>query len=171
VRVPLLLLAGIALLCVTGPPLGNLFGANPNEIDLLNRFAGPSWEHPLGTDELGRDMLLRLMEGGRVSLAIGTAAALTAAALGTLVGLAAGYLGGWTDRIAMRFTDAIIALPLLPLLIVLAALDLGKLGVPAALAQSQEIGFLRAASAPARRTSCGRTFCRMYWRRWWSRRR
>ena len=88
-------------------------------------------------------MLLRLMEGGRVSLAIGAAAALTAAALGTLVGLLAGYAGGWTDRIAMRATDAIIALPLLPLLIVLAALDLGKLGVPPALAQSDAIGFFR----------------------------
>lgn len=142
-RVPLLLLASIALLCAAGPPLGNLLGVDPNEIDLLNRFASPSWEHPLGTDELGRDMLLRLMEGGRVSLAIGVAAALTAAALGTLVGLTAGYIGGWTDRIAMRATDAIIALPLLPLLIVLAALDLGKLGVPSSLAQSEQIDFLR----------------------------
>ncbi len=92
---------------------------------------GPSLLHPLGTDELGRDVLLRLLAGGRVSLTIGIAAALAAAALGTLVGLVAGYLGGWTDRLLMRLTDAIIALPLLPLLIVLAALDLAKLGVPA----------------------------------------
>src|SRR4051794_712773 len=142
-RPPLLLLAAIALLSFAGPPIASLLGTDPNDIDLLARYAGPSLVHPLGTDELGRDMLLRLMEGGRVSLAIGAAAALTAAALGTLVGLAAGYVGGWTDRIAMRLTDAIIALPLLPLLIVLAALDLGKLGVPAALAQSDAIGFIR----------------------------
>src|SRR3954469_10878046 len=140
---PLLLLAAIALLSFAGPPTASLLGTDPNDIDLLARYAGPSWAHPLGTDELGRDMMLRLMEGGRVSLAIGAAAALTAAALGTLVGLVAGYIGGWTDRIAMRATDAIIALPLLPLLIVLAALDLGKLGVPPALAQSDGIGFLR----------------------------
>lgn len=142
-RAPLLLLATITLLSFAGPPIAHLLGADPNEIELLDRFAGPSWTHPLGTDELGRDMLLRLMEGGRVSLAIGAAAALTAAALGTLVGLVAGYTGGWTDRIAMRGTDAIIALPLLPLLIVLAALDLGKLGVPPALARSDAIGFIR----------------------------
>jgi peptide/nickel transport system permease protein len=143
VRGPLLLLAMIALLSFAGPPIAHLLGVDPNDIELLDRFAGPSLAHPLGTDELGRDMLLRLMAGGRVSLAIGTAAALTAAALGTLIGLVAGYAGGWTDRIAMRLTDAIIALPLLPLLIVLAALDLGKVGVPMALAQSDAIGFIR----------------------------
>src|SRR6266705_3431084 len=99
------------------------------------RVAGPSLSHPLGTDELGRDVLMRLLAGGRVSLAIAIAAALAAAAIGTLVGLAAGYLGGWTDRVLMRGTDAIIALPLLPLLIVLAALDLRKLGLPAGLVQ------------------------------------
>ena len=99
--------------------------------------------HPLGTDELGRDVLLRLAAGGRVSLTIGIAAALAAAALGTLVGLVAGYLGGWTDRVLMRLTDAVIALPLLPLLIVLAALDLKKLGVPAALAGSDDISLIR----------------------------
>jgi peptide/nickel transport system permease protein len=114
-----------------------------NAVDLLDRFAGPSPLHPLGTDELGRDVLLRLLAGGRVSLVIGIAAAIAAAAIGTLVGLVAGYLGGWTDRALMRATDAIIALPLLPLLIVLAALDLGKLGVPAALARSDDISLVR----------------------------
>jgi peptide/nickel transport system permease protein len=88
-------------------------------------------------------VLLRLLAGGRVSLAIGIAAALTAAALGTAIGLAAGYLGGWTDRLLMRATDAVIALPLLPLLIVLAALDLRKLGVPDWLAHSDDISFVR----------------------------
>lgn len=142
-RLPLLLLAAIAVLSIAGTPIGELLGVDPNEVDLLNRFAEPSMAHPLGTDELGRDMLLRLLAGGRVSLTIGVAAALTAAALGTLVGLLAGYLGGWTDRVAMRATDAVIALPLLPLLIVLAALDPAKLGVPPAVAQSDEIGLVR----------------------------
>jgi peptide/nickel transport system permease protein len=140
---PLLLLAAIVALSIAGPAIGGLLGIDPNAVDLLERFAGPSLQHPLGTDELGRDLLLRLLAGGRVSLAIGTAAALTAAALGTAIGLVAGYLGGWTDRITMRATDAIIALPLLPLLIVLAALDLGKLGVPARLAQSDDISLVR----------------------------
>jgi peptide/nickel transport system permease protein len=143
VRFPLLLLATIAAASVAGPPLGVALGIDINAIDLLDRFAAPSPLHPLGTDELGRDVLMRLFAGGRVSLVIGIAAALAAAALGTVIGLVAGYLGGWTDRVAMRVTDAIIALPLLPLLIVLAALDLGKLGVPAALARSDDVSLVR----------------------------
>ena len=142
-RLPLLLLAAIALLSFAAPPLGARLGLDPSMVDLAHRLALPSFAHPLGTDELGRDVLLRLAEGGRVSLTIGIAAALTAAALGTLIGLVAGYLGGWTDRLAMRFVDAVIALPLLPLLIVLAALDLKKLGVPAGLARSDEASLLR----------------------------
>jgi peptide/nickel transport system permease protein len=126
--------------------LAGWFGTDPNAVDLLDRFAQPSLQHPLGTDELGRDMLLRLLAGGRVSLTIGIAAALTAAAIGTSIGLTAGYVGGWTDRIAMRATDGFIALPLLPLLIVLAALDLGKLGVPAWLAQSDAVSLVRIAA-------------------------
>ena len=142
-RLSLLLLAVIALASFAGPPLFAAMGHSPSEVDMLARYAGPSAEHPLGTDELGRDELLRLLAGGRVSLAIGIAAAVTAAALGTLIGLVAGYLGGWTDRVLMRATDGVIALPLLPLLIVLAALDLGKLGVPGWLAQSDDISLLR----------------------------
>ncbi len=137
------MLAAIAAMSFVGPPLGAVLGIDLNGVDLLDRLAGPSPSHPLGTDELGRDVLMRLLAGGRVSLTIALAAALAAAALGTLVGLVAGYLGGWTDRVLMRVTDAIIALPLLPLLIVLAALDLGKLGVPPALARSDDISLLR----------------------------
>lgn len=141
---PLLLLAAIAVLSFAGPPIGWALGAgNAASVDLLHRLAGPSPAHPLGTDELGRDMLLRLLEGGRISLAIGIAGASAAAALGTLIGLAAGYLGGWTDRLMMRLTDAVIALPLLPLLIVFAALDLKKLGVPGSLAGSDDISLIR----------------------------
>jgi peptide/nickel transport system permease protein len=142
-RLSLLLLIVIAALSFVGPPLGMALGVDPHEVDLLARYAGASLAHPLGTDELGRDELLRLLGGGRVSLAIGIAAAVTAAAIGTLIGLVAGYLGGWTDRVLMRATDAVIALPLLPLLIVLAALDLDKLGVPPSLARSDDISLVR----------------------------
>ena len=142
-KLPLILLAVIAAASFAAPPVSAVLGVDPNAVELLDRLAGPSSGHPLGTDELGRDVLLRLLAGGRVSLVIGIAAALAAAALGTLVGLTAGYLGGWTDRVLMRTTDAIIALPLLPLLIVLAALDLNKLGLPARLVQSDDISLLR----------------------------
>jgi len=143
VRLPLLLLGAIAAAALAGPLIGAALGADPEAVDLLDRFAGPSAAHPLGTDELGRDMLLRLLEGGRVSLAIGVAAALAAAAFGTAIGLAAGYLGGWLDRVLMRLTDGVIALPLLPLLIVLAALDLGKLGLPERFTQSHVVSLVR----------------------------
>lgn len=141
--VPLALLAAITVLSFAGPLVGAAIGIDANAVDLLHRLAPPSLLHPLGTDELGRDMLMRLLAGGQVSLTIGIAAALTAAALGTLIGLVAGYLGGAVDHALMRATDAIIALPLLPLLIVLAALDLNKLGVPASLARSDDISLVR----------------------------
>ena len=142
-KLPLILLTVIAVASFAAPLVSALLGGDPNLVDLLNRLSGPSLAHPLGTDELGRDVLLRLLAGGRVSLVIGIAAALAAAAVGTLIGLVAGYLGGWTDRVLMRGTDAVIALPLLPLLIVLAALDLTKLGLPASLIQSDEISVVR----------------------------
>jgi peptide/nickel transport system permease protein len=110
--------------------IAGLLGADPNDVDLYHRFAGPTLAHPLGTDELGRDLLLRLLYGGRVSLLVGAAAAGVAAVIGTAVGVAAGYFGGRLDVLLMRLTDGVIALPLLPLLIVLAAIDLSKLGVP-----------------------------------------
>ena len=138
-----LLLALIAVASFVGPPLAAALGIDPQAVDLLDRLVGPSPTHPLGTDELGRDVLFRLLEGGRVSLSIGIAAAIAAAALGTVVGLTAGYLGGWTDRVLMRAADALIALPLLPLLIVLAALDVAKLGLPARVVGSDEISLLR----------------------------
>jgi peptide/nickel transport system permease protein len=142
-RLPLALLGLVAAASLAGPLLAHLSGVDPAAVDLLDRFAGPSGAHPLGTDELGRDMLLRLLEGGRVSLTIGVAAALTAAMVGTVVGLVAGYLGGWADRVLMRLVDGVIALPLLPLLIVLAALDLGKIGVPHALADAPAMSLVR----------------------------
>ena len=138
-----LLLGLIEVVSLAGPLVAHLLGADPAAVDLLHRFAGPSSAHPLGTDELGRDLLLRLMEGGRVSLTIGIAAALAAAAVGTALGLAAGYLGGWTDRVLMRLADGMIALPLLPLLIVLAALDLHKIGFARGLADAPGISLVR----------------------------
>jgi peptide/nickel transport system permease protein len=143
VKFPLGLLGLFAAASFAGPLVAHLSGVDPAAVNLLDRFAGPSLGHPLGTDELGRDILLRLLEGGRVSLTIGIAAAVAAAVIGTAMGLAAGYLGGWTDRVLMRLTDGFIALPLLPLLIVLAALDLHKLGVPSALTDSPAISVVR----------------------------
>jgi peptide/nickel transport system permease protein len=128
------LLVLLILAVVLGPPLGRVFGLDGQMVDLFNRMAPPGPGQPMGTDELGRDLLIRLMEGGRVSLLVGISGALLTAIIGTAIGLAAGYAGGRTDSFFMRLTDAVIALPLLPLLIVLAAIDVTKLGLPAALA-------------------------------------
>ncbi len=137
------LLAVLAVLSLAAPLFETWLGLDANTVDLFNRFATPSGDHPLGTDEAGRDVLLRLLYGGRVSLFVGISAALTAAILGTTIGLLSGYFGGALDAIFMRFTDGVIALPLLPLLIVLAALDLEKLGFSAAAAQSEGASLYR----------------------------
>lgn len=125
-------LAILVVLTLAQPWIVSTTGHDPDAVDLLVRFDPPSWSHPLGTDELGRDVFLRLLAGGRVSLFVGIVAALIGTLVGTLVGICAGYYGGRTDSILMRTTDAVIALPLLPVLIVVAAIDPAKLGIPTA---------------------------------------
>jgi peptide/nickel transport system permease protein len=90
-------------------------------LDLANRRAAPSVAHWFGTDELGRDVLTRVLLGARVSLAIGLLSALTSAGIGVLVGSMAGYAGRWLDDLLMRGTDAMLAVPRLPLLMLAAA--------------------------------------------------
>lgn len=137
------LLILLALAALGAPWIAAWRGVDGEAVDLLLRFGPPSAANPLGTDDLGRDVLARLLQGGRVSLFVGLAAALTSAVFGTAIGLAAGFYGGRLDTLLMRFTDGVISLPLLPLLIVLAAVDLTKLGVSPALAQSPEISLYR----------------------------
>ncbi|MEK9724847.1 MAG: ABC transporter permease [Rhodospirillaceae bacterium] len=132
-------LAVLGLVALAAPLSEALLGVDANRVDLLGRLAGPSAAHPLGTDELGRDLFVRLSYGGQVSMAVALAAAVFSAVLGTLIGLVAGYAGGRTDAFLMRFTDGVISLPLLPLLIVLVAIDLSKIGIPAEWLQSQKI--------------------------------
>ncbi len=133
----------IATLVVAAPLVEWALGLDANRVDIFNRLAPPSASHWLGTDELGRDLLLRLLYGGRVSLLVGLVVAFAAALIGSIVGVIAGYYGGRTDTLLMRTTDAIIALPVLPLLIVLAAADLTKLPIPDAIAQSESISLYR----------------------------
>ncbi len=141
VSLAVLLLLGLASLAA--PLLELALGVDGEAANLFNQFAPPSWQHPLGTDELGRDLAVRLLYGGRVSLAVGLSAAFFAALFGTTTGILAGYFGGRLDAFLMRFTDGVISLPLLPLLIVLAAIDLEKLGLPAEIARSQDISLYR----------------------------
>lgn len=113
-RLRLLLPFVLLLLLLAFAWLGPLLlGADPNAMNLAQTVAPASLVHPLGTDESGRDVLARLMVGGRVSLAVGVAATAVALGLGTLVGGLAGWRGGWTDRALMRVTDAAMAVPVL----------------------------------------------------------
>jgi peptide/nickel transport system permease protein len=138
-----IVLALLAIASLAAPLMALVLGHDPNAVDLFRRFQPPDAVHPLGTDELGRDLLLRLLYGGRVSLFVGLTGAVAAAVIGTVIGLLAGYVGGRLDAFLMRLTDAVIALPLLPLLIVLAAVDLEALGLPATVAHSEQASLWR----------------------------
>ena len=91
-----------------------------NSVDLYARLAGPTSTHWFGTDSVGRDVFFRIIYGGQISLFIGLLAVLLEVSLGTLVGGVAGYFGGWVDALLMRITEAMLAIPSLFLLIVLA---------------------------------------------------
>ncbi|HET8985716.1 MAG TPA: ABC transporter permease [Trueperaceae bacterium] len=95
---------------------------SPTRIDVRNPFAQPSIEHPLGTDENGRDVLARLIAGGRVSILVGLSAALLTVLIGGVLGVTAGYFGGVVDRVIMRFTDGILSIPVFFLLLAVVAL-------------------------------------------------
>ena len=103
---------------------------DPNEIDLDNQLDLPSWEHLMGTDELGRDLLTRILYGGRVSLTIGVMAMTIATTFGVVVGALAGFYGGWVDNALMRFADIFLCFPGLFVLIIL-SLALRELPIPA----------------------------------------
>lgn len=138
-RIGLLLLVIMALATLIAP----LILPEPDALDLAARFAEPSWDHLLGTDELGRDLASRLLHGGRISLTVAAITALLAALIGTVIGLLAGYHGGMLDAALMRLTDGIMSLPLLPLLIVLAAADPEKLGIDPDMAASEGFAVAR----------------------------
>jgi ABC-type dipeptide/oligopeptide/nickel transport system permease subunit len=92
-----------------------------DEVHYEVSFTSPSWRHPLGTDALGRDLFVRVMVGGRVSLAIAALSRLVALFLGTLLGGWAGFRGGWLDLLVMRVVDVMLAFPTLLLAIALVA--------------------------------------------------
>jgi peptide/nickel transport system permease protein len=102
--------------------------------DMRNRFSYPSFEHLLGTDNLGRDLWSRLIYGARISLSIGVISVSVAAFIGTTVGLAAGYFGGWIDMLLMRITDVFLGFPAVVLtLAIVAVLGPGIFNISAAI--------------------------------------
>lgn len=113
--VGLILLTIIVVASYIGPWV---YPLDPFEIDTPNANQGPSWSHPAGTDNLGRDVLARVLVGGRISLSVGFAAMLVGLLLGTLIGVSAGFFRR-IDGPLMRLTDLFLSLPLLPLLLVI----------------------------------------------------
>jgi peptide/nickel transport system permease protein len=107
----------MTLFCFVGPLL---YHSNQTVVNLNNEFLAPSSSHLLGTDQLGFDVVGRLMIGGQTSLEIGIAAALIATIFGVVWGAVAGYYGGWIDNLMMRFVDVVLAIPGLFLLLFLA---------------------------------------------------
>jgi peptide/nickel transport system permease protein len=90
-----------------------------DKIDFAQSTAPPSWQHPFGTNDLGQDQLARILYGGRISLTVAVAAMAVAVSLGTLIGAIAGFYGGIIDNTLMRLTDLFLALPQLPLLLLI----------------------------------------------------
>ncbi len=109
-------LALLVLAVLVGP---FLWPVPIDEIDFAAQLQGPSWAHPLGTDDLGQDLLARILYGGRISLAVGFTAMLVAVGVGVLVGSVAGMAGGKLDAALMWLTDLFLSLPQLPLLLLI----------------------------------------------------
>ncbi|MCX7772706.1 MAG: ABC transporter permease [Clostridia bacterium] len=122
----LVTLAVVTLLCIFGPML------SPYEIlqtNIINAKKPPSMEHWLGTDVAGRDVLLRLLYGGRISILVGVVSTLITVVIGVVIGGIAGFYGGKIDAFLMRVTDVFMSLPLMPILLVLASI-ISDLRVP-----------------------------------------
>jgi peptide/nickel transport system permease protein len=102
--------------------LAGLSPYDPLKSDMSVRYQPPSLTHPMGTDALGRDLMTRVLYGGRVSLAVGFTVMVITLVIGVPVGAIAGYFGGWIDNVLMRITDAALALPSLLVLILLGAI-------------------------------------------------
>jgi peptide/nickel transport system permease protein len=110
------ILLGLVIAVLVGPLVWRL---PINDIDFKAKLKGPSWSHPLGTDDLGQDLLARMLYGGRISLAVGIAAMLIASSIGTAIGAFSGFMGGVVDHTLMRIADMFLALPGLPLLLLI----------------------------------------------------
>ncbi|MGN1334794.1 MAG: ABC transporter permease [Anaerovoracaceae bacterium] len=120
-RVGVIIIALFVLMAVLGPMIMP-FKTTEIAASKADAFNAPSLEHLLGTDNQGRDVLAYLVNGARSSLMVGLTATIISMILGTVIGIASGYLGGWIDNLLMRITDFFLVLPWLPFCMVLAAI-------------------------------------------------
>jgi peptide/nickel transport system permease protein len=114
--------AVVLTLIILSSILAPLSPYDPEHSDLPARLQPPSWEHPFGTDGLGRDLLTRVLYGGRISLLVGIMVVAITLIIGVPIGAIAGYFGGWIDNLLMRIIDAFLSLPSLLVLILLGAI-------------------------------------------------
>jgi peptide/nickel transport system permease protein len=140
-RVGVLVVIAVVAAALVGPWIAP---ADPSVQDLPQRLVGPTWSHPLGFDELGRDVLARLLVGARISLLVGLSVVSISATIGTVVGSVAGYAGGWIDEILGRLMDILMAFPGILLAIALVAvLGPSLTNVVLALASIGWVGYAR----------------------------
>lgn len=125
--ISLLILLCLTILSLLAPVIESALQVSHKTASLVGANLPSGYPHLMGTNELGQDVFTRLIFGGRISLSVGFLAAITSALIGAVIGLLAGYFGGRIDAVLMRFTDAMLSIPVLPLMIVFAALDLNRL--------------------------------------------
>ncbi|CAO0821741.1 Oligopeptide transport system permease protein AppC [Desulfarculales bacterium] len=137
----LLVVACLVLVAVCAPWLAPF---DPNQIDVKFILLPPSWTHPFGTDELGRDVFSRMIFGARVSLQVGFVAAGLATLVGVALGAMAGYYGGWWEAGIMRFTDMMLCFPTFFLILtVIALLDPNILNIMVVIGLTSWMGVAR----------------------------
>ncbi|MGD2143274.1 MAG: ABC transporter permease [Anaerolineae bacterium] len=112
----------VLILVVLASVLSFMSPYDPEKSDIQNRLQPPSWKHLMGTDPLGRDLLTRVLYGGRISLFVAVLVVAITLVIGIPVGAISGYFGGWVDNVLMRITDAALTLPSLLVLILLSAI-------------------------------------------------
>lgn len=160
----------LCLLSLLAPIIEAGLGVSHDMASLQIINLSPAWPHLLGTNELGQDVFTRLIYGGRISLAVGIISALTSAMIGAFIGLLAGFHGGMIDSVLMRFTDAMLSVPVLPLMIVFSALELGILfggggyianGLISSLAIAALVSCFRFASASRAQDKTSMSFLRI----------
>ncbi|MFH1928522.1 MAG: ABC transporter permease [Chloroflexota bacterium] len=136
----------IGVLALLAPVLSNhVLGWEPDQIDYGHMYAGPSGHHLLGTDELGRDVLVRLLYGSRISISIGLLVVVVSISLGLVVGGIGGYAGGLVDNVLMRITDALLSIPTFFLLLAVStyAMDFTIVGIILAIGLTSWMGVAR----------------------------
>jgi peptide/nickel transport system permease protein len=121
--VSLVVICFFVLVALGANLIANSLGIDPEAQDILNRYSPWSAEHWLGTDEVGRDVFVRLIFGTRISLMVAFVVAIASTMIGIAVGAVAGYYGGVVDMLLMRLTDSLLALPTIPILIIVASID------------------------------------------------